>query len=195
MKYRLTFLILTGLTTSVFAQFPGGGIPGGMMPSSSQRPANIPGTATDPTPKGNGKISGVLMDSTTNKPVEFATIALLNPKTGKPIDGTTSDDKGRYTLTKIAPGEYRLQFGFVGYKNKESGIVKIDKGSEVLMGMTKMSADVRTLNEVEVVGQAALVEEKVDRLVFNADKDIMAKGGDATWMVTSPCGATPTCGC
>lgn len=31
-----------------------------------------------------------------------------------------------------------------------------------------------------VTGQAALIEEKVDRLVFNADKDITAKGGDAS---------------
>ncbi len=151
-----------------------------MPGSGNQRQTNIPGTDTDTRPKGNGKISGVLMDSTTNKPVEFATVALLNPKTGKPIDGTTSDDKGRYTLTKIAPGEYRIQFGFVGYKNKETGIVKIEKGSEILLGLTKMTADVRTLNEVQVVGQAALIEEKVDRLVYNADKDITAKGGDAT---------------
>ena len=35
------------------------------------------------------------------------------------------------------------------------------------------------LNEVNVVGQAAMIEEKVDRLVYNADKDIAAKGGDA----------------
>ncbi len=180
MKNFILFLLFTGLTTAGFAQFPGGGMPGGMPGSGTQRPPVIPGTSTDDRPKGNGKISGVLMDSTTNKPVEFATVALLNPQTGKPIDGTTSDDKGRYTLTKIAPGEYRVQFGFVGYKNKETGIVKIDKGTELMLGMTKLSADVRTLNEVQVVGQAALVEEKVDRLVYNADKDITAKGGDAS---------------
>ncbi|MBC8153522.1 MAG: TonB-dependent receptor [Bacteroidetes bacterium] len=177
MKTRLTLLFLTGLTTSGFAQFPGGG---GMPGAGNQRPAVTPGPTPEPTPRGNGKISGVLMDSTTNKPVEFATIALLNPQTGKPIDGTTSDDKGRYTLTRIAPGEYRLQFGFVGYKNKESALVKIERGTELLLGLTKMSPDVRTLGEVQVVGQAALIEEKVDRLVYNADKDITAKGGDAS---------------
>ena len=180
MKNSILFLLFASLTTTSFAQFPGGGMPGMPGGAGNQRQTNIPGTSTDPTPRGNGKISGVLMDSTTNKPVEFATVALLNPKTGKPIDGTTSDDKGRYTITKIAPGEYRLQFGFVGYKNKESAPVKIEKGSEILMGLTKLSADVRTLGEVQVVGQAALIEEKVDRLVYNADKDITAKGGDAT---------------
>lgn len=175
MKNILTLLFLVSFISSGFAQFPGG-LPGG----TGKAPVAIPGTATDNTPKGNGKISGVLMDSTTNQPVEFATIALLNPKTGKPIDGTTSDDKGRYTLNKIAPGEYRVQFGFVGYKNKETGIVKIERGTDLMLGLTKLSADVRTLNEVQVVGQAALVEEKVDRLVFNAEKDLTAKGGDAS---------------
>jgi outer membrane receptor protein involved in Fe transport len=48
------------------------------------------------------------------------------------------------------------------------------------MGSVKMAADVRTLGEVNVVGQAAMIEEKVDRLVFNADKDLTSKGGDAS---------------
>lgn len=43
-----------------------------------------------------------------------------------------------------------------------------------------MPADIRTLSEVVVTRQAALIEEKVDRLVFNADKDITAKGGDTS---------------
>lgn len=196
MKSLLSLLLVTGLVLPGLAQVPTGGVPG----DSTNRVRVSPGTTTgDSTrrnragmapaagrpdeaaaPKGNGKISGVVIDSTTNKPVEFSTIALLNPQTGKPIDGTTSDDKGRFTLGKIAPGEYRLQYSFIGYKNKETGRIRIGRGTELNLGNIKLRPDVRTLQEVNVVGQAALVEEKVDRLVFNADKDIMAKGGDAT---------------
>jgi outer membrane receptor protein involved in Fe transport len=39
---------------------------------------------------------------------------------------------------------------------------------------------VKELAEVTVTAQKAMIEEKVDRLVYNAEKDISAKGGDAT---------------
>jgi outer membrane receptor protein involved in Fe transport len=153
---------------------PGGPTTIGVQP----QPAVTPSEA-DPIARGNGKISGVLMDSTSNKPVEFATIALLNIATNKPIDGTTADTKGKFTIGKVAPGKYRLQYSFIGYKDKRSSVITIDRGSDINVGTIKLSADVRTLSEVNVVGQAAMIEEKVDRLVYNADKDIAAKGGDA----------------
>ncbi|GAB3940180.1 outer membrane beta-barrel family protein [Spirosoma harenae] len=160
--------------------------PAGSTPSTINAPESIPAqTATtpseaDPIARGNGKITGTLMDSTTNKPVEFATVALLNTATNKPIDGTTADAKGQFTLGKVAPGKYRLLFTFIGYKDKRSALLTVNKGSTITLGTIQLSPDVRTLSEVNVVGQAAMVEEKVDRLVYNADKDLSAKGGDAT---------------
>ncbi|GAB3886398.1 TonB-dependent receptor domain-containing protein [Spirosoma agri] len=161
------------------------------MPASPTKEAVAPATTDQPRPgttgseaepiaRGNGKISGALVDSSSNKPVEFATIALLNTATNKPIDGTTADASGKFVLPKLAPGKYRLQYSFIGYKDKRSNIITIERGSDINLGTIKISSDVRTLKEVNVVGQAALIEEKVDRLVYNADKDITAKGGDAT---------------
>ena len=50
------------------------------------------------TPRGNGRITGVVMDSLDNVPVQFATVALNNPTTNKPIDGTVADEKGKFSL-------------------------------------------------------------------------------------------------
>ncbi|MDB5240878.1 MAG: TonB-dependent receptor [Spirosoma sp.] len=135
---------------------------------------------TEDALKGNAKISGLLIDSLTNKPVEFATVALISTQTNKPIDGTTSDAKGQFTLAKLAPGDYRLQYSFIGYKNQDSKPFTIQKGTDLKMGAVTLMPDVRTLSEVVVSGQAAMIEEKVDRLVFNADKDLTSKGGDAS---------------
>ncbi|UFH52882.1 TonB-dependent receptor domain-containing protein [Spirosoma sp. KNUC1025] len=173
----LSFLIGTTLLTTpvvVRAQFPT--MPGG----GQQRPVAIPGTSSADTPRGNAKLTGVVVDSTTNKPVEFASIALIDTKTKKPIDGTVADEKGKFTLNKLPEGDFQLLISFVGYRNKTVSSVKLNRKGDVDLGMVKLGADVRTLKEVEVVGQASLVEEKVDRLVYNADKDITAKGGDAT---------------
>ena len=173
----LNFVLVAAMLTAsnaVRAQFPS--FPGG----GGQRPAAIPGTSSDDTPRGNAKLTGVIVDSTTSKPVEFASIALIDTKTKKPIDGAVADDKGKFTLTKLPQGDFQLLISFVGYRNKTVSSVKLDRKGDVNLGTIKLAADVRTLKEVEVVGQASLVEEKVDRLVYNADKDITAKGGDAT---------------
>lgn len=174
---RSLFLSASLLTLSIGAraQFPT--LPGG---GQQQRPAAIPGTSSDASPRGNAKLTGVITDSTTGKPVEFASIALIDSKTKKTIDGTVADDKGKFTLNKLPEGDFQLLISFVGYRNKTVSSVKLNRKGDVDLGSVKLSADVRTLKEVEVVGQASLVEEKVDRLVYNADKDITAKGGDAT---------------
>ncbi|WP_234733842.1 TonB-dependent receptor domain-containing protein [Tellurirhabdus bombi] len=187
-KFLPSIFLLTGmLATPALAQFPmggPGGFPGGGRPGQGgqrqQEKTFIPGTAEDDKPRGNGKITGILMDSTTKKPVEYATVALINTATNKPIDGTTADEKGRFSLTKLAPGSYRLQYSFIGYQAKNSNVIKIEKGSDINVGLVQLSSDVRMLKEVTVTGQAALIEEKVDRLVYNAEKDITSKGGDAT---------------
>ncbi|WP_460934378.1 TonB-dependent receptor [Spirosoma humi] len=176
-KIILSVCVGTALLTApgiVWAQFP-------TMPGGSPQPAAaIPGTSSDTSPRGNAKLTGTVTDSTTGKPVEFASIALINAETKKPVDGTVADDKGKFTLTKLPQGDFQLLISFVGYRNKTISSVKLDRKGDINLGSIKLAADVRTLKEVEVVGQASLVEEKVDRLVYNADKDITAKGGDAT---------------
>ncbi|WP_353717368.1 TonB-dependent receptor [Dyadobacter sp. 676] len=186
---QLTFLAVFSGLTSAFAQFPGGGGGGGGFRGGGggdfrggnrqQRQTVIPGTAED-TPKGNGKITGVLVDSTSKKPVEFAALSLVDTKTNNPIDGTTTDEKGEFTLTKVASGNFKILISFIGYKTKTIDNVKIDRRTELNLGTVTLVPDVVQLNEVEVVGMAQMVEEKVDRLVYNAEKDITSRGGDAS---------------
>ncbi len=179
------FLLLFSL--SAYAQ-PGGGSRGGGGGGGSResgdsrlrtRQTVIPGTAED-TPKGNGKIKGVLLDSASNNPVEFASLSLIDIKTNRPIDGTTTDEKGEFNMTKVAEGDFKILISFIGYKNKTIENVKIDRKTEIDLGKVVLAPDVVQLNEVEVIGMAQLIEEKVDRLVYNAEKDITSKGGDAS---------------
>ncbi|NIJ55243.1 TonB-dependent receptor domain-containing protein [Dyadobacter arcticus] len=192
MKLSLHLALLTILSASTltaFAQFPGGGGGGGGRPGGGggdfqrggdrQRQTVIPGTAED-TPKGTGKIKGILIDSLSKKPVEFAALALVDIKTNTPIDGTTTDEKGEFAMTKVASGNFKILISFIGYKTKTIKDVKIDRRTELDLGSISLGPDVVQLNEVEVVGMAQLIEEKVDRLVYNAEKDITSRGGDAS---------------
>jgi ferric enterobactin receptor len=123
------------------------------------------------------KISGLLMDSAATKPVEFATVALL--KDGKIIEGVTSDSKGRFVFTKVHPGQYAIQASLMGYVSKT--LEKVSAADEdIEVGIIKLAPTVQNLKEVTVTDQKALFEEKSDRMVYNAEKDISIKGGDAT---------------
>lgn len=129
--------------------------------------------------QGNSKISGIVLDSAAAKGVEFASIALFNVADNKAIDGTTADENGKFAISKVAPGDYKLMISFIGYKDKAVN-VKVEKGKDVELGAVQLASSVQNLQEVTITGEKSLVEEKVDRLVFNAEKDITSKGGDAS---------------
>lgn len=127
----------------------------------------------------SGRIIGTLADSTTAKAVPFATVALQTPD-GKLITGVTTDDKGAFTLEKVTFGTYRLAISFVGYRTRTLDNVTLTVEKPVVeLGQITLSADSRNLKEVDVVGQKALIEDKGDRLVYNAEKDISNAGGTA----------------
>jgi outer membrane receptor protein involved in Fe transport len=137
------------------------------------------GQNTD-VPKGNGRIIGVVMDSVDNVPIQFATVALNNPETGKPIDGTVADEKGKFTLVKVPTGKFDVVVSFVGYQTKTFHIHIDEKRDEVNLGVIKFSFEAELLKDVVVEGQRNLIEERVDRTVFNAENDKTTAGGDAS---------------
>ncbi len=133
------------------------------------------------TPKGNGKISGQVIDAETNQPVEFANIVLTDVKAAKTVDGAMCDLEGKFALTKVAEGTYTLSVTFIGYETKViENLVIGDKKTDIDLGKISLSTGAKVLNEVVVEGQRELIEEKVDRTVYNAEQDATTRGGDAS---------------
>jgi outer membrane receptor protein involved in Fe transport len=135
--------------------------------------------AQDQAPKGTGKISGIVIDNGTNQPVEFATIALTDA-TGKTIDGTIADAKGKFIINKVADGNYTVTISFIGYQSFTQSVSLEGKKNDINLGSIKLSEEALQLKEVVIEAQKELVEERVDRTIYNAENDATAKGGDAT---------------
>lgn len=176
MKQIITLFALMSLSFSAFSQVPGGF---GGFGAAPKKETVIPGTA-QAAPKGSAKIVGFLLDSTDSKPVEFATLALINSKTNKPVDGTVADAVGKFTLNKVAVGSYKIVVSFIGYESKTIFVTISDKNDDQDLGVIKLQQSSKMLSEVTVEGQRALIEERVDRTVYNAEKDATNRGGDAT---------------
>ncbi|MFD2936576.1 TonB-dependent receptor domain-containing protein [Spirosoma flavum] len=124
-----------------------------------------------------GKLTGMLTDSTTTKPVPFATAALMEGT--KLVTGTTTDGAGMFILPALPLGSYTLVLSFVGYRTKTLSVKLTTEQPSLQLGPILMATEGKTLGEVTVAGQKALVEDKGDRLVYNAEKDISNAGGTA----------------
>ena len=134
---------------------------------------------TSPTPPGNASISGSITDATLNQPVGFATVVLLDPTTGKTLNGTIAGEKGTFTIKQISAGAYKIQVSFLGYENKIVENVLLAADQKLELGSIALSPDANMIKEVTVTSQRALIEEKVDRLVYNAENDITNRNGSA----------------
>ncbi len=176
MKQIITLFALMSLSFSAISQIPGGF---GGFGAAPKKETVIPGTAQAAS-KGSAKIIGFLLDSTDSKPVEFATLALINSKTNKPVDGTVADAQGKFTLNKVAVGSYKIVVSFIGYETKTLFVSVSEKNDDQDLGVIKLQQSSKMLSEVTVEGQRALIEERVDRTVYNAEKDATNRGGDAT---------------
>ncbi|MFY7908873.1 MAG: TonB-dependent receptor domain-containing protein [Emticicia sp.] len=184
-KLSSIFTIIIAATTLATAQFgPGGmgGMGGGQRGDGNGRPQNtqqapafnLEGNA----PKGNSKVFGFVVDESVSTAVEFANVAIYTKDTKKVIDGTIADEKGKFSMNRVAAGEYNLVITFIGFKDKTIEI-KVEKGKDIDLGVIKLAQSVKQLEEVTVTAEKSMIEEKVDRLVYNAEKDLTSKGGDA----------------
>lgn len=128
-----------------------------------------------------GRISGTVIDSITKKPVDYATISISRSGGKAILNGTLTDEKGNFKLNDIAPGSYKISVTFIGYPTKVIDPVTTTPGKpDNNMGNILIAPSAKALNAVTVQGQTPVIENKIDKIVYNAEKDITSAGGNAT---------------
>jgi outer membrane receptor for ferrienterochelin and colicin len=131
-------------------------------------------------PKVTGRISATIIDSLTKQPVEYATVSIINTKTNKPVNGGLTDAKGKVAISGIAPGDYKMVVGFIGYTTKNVMVKTTPEKPDNNLGNIVLAGSSSTLAEVTIEGKKNIVENKIDRMVYNAEADATNAGGDAT---------------
>lgn len=127
-----------------------------------------------------GRITALILDSLTKKPIDYATISLIKNKDNKSVNGAVTDERGKLSLSNISPEEYKLSIGFMGYKTKIVAVKTTPEKPDLNVGTIYLSPTASNLKEVAITGQQSLIENKVDKIVYNAEQDITNAGGDAT---------------
>ncbi|MCX2573033.1 TonB-dependent receptor domain-containing protein [Pedobacter sandarakinus] len=163
MKQILLSVLLLGTFINANAQFPTGAFGGG-----AKKPTVF------------GRITATILDSASKQPIDYATISLINIKDNKSVNGGVTDPKGKFTLQNVAPNSYKLMIGFMGYKTKSVSITTTPEKPDQNLGTLYISSTQNNLADVQVQGTKAIIENKVDRMVYNAEADGTNAGGDAT---------------
>ncbi len=128
-------------------------------------------------PAPTGSLTGMVRDSLKNEPVPYATVVLL-PATGdKPITGVAADDAGKFALTKLAAGPFRLRVSYVGYATQTRNVTITAGATEA--GTFRLPVAGTALAEAVVIGTKPVVEIRPDRMVYNAEQDATNAGGTA----------------
>lgn len=127
------------------------------------------------------RVSGIVKDSVSNKPIEYATIALIRMKDSTIADGTITDAKGMFNMKVKTAGRFKIRISFMGYETKTTAPVMLKPGNSPIinMGEIKLNPSVNMLGGFEVKAEKQLVELQIDKKVINVDQNLTATGGTA----------------
>ena len=154
------FLLPAGLMLTFFL----------LLPALSFSQARYPGT-----------VSGRIIDSQTRLPIEYANIILRDTITKNMVQGIVSDSTGSFRINDVPAGSYFVEYSFIGYKKQQTKAVTIGrKNPKVSLGVLNLVPEALNMDEVTITGERNLMINKIDRKVFNVEKDISAQTGTVT---------------
>ncbi|MBK7341943.1 MAG: carboxypeptidase regulatory-like domain-containing protein [Saprospiraceae bacterium] len=158
MRHVLIFIFATLVGSLLLAQQPGR--PGGASPLIK------------------GTIKGILIDSLSKAPLEYASVVLTLPG-GKMLDGVVTEPDGSFRIRDVNTSTYALQCTFLGYEPKTiRELTTTPEHPDLDLGYVFLVPMGINLEEIVVAEEAPIMESKIDKIVYNADKDITNTGGD-----------------
>jgi outer membrane receptor protein involved in Fe transport len=120
-----------------------------------------------------GTIRGKAIDNTSQKSVEFASVALLSVKDSSLVKGAMTDSSGVFELSNIKEGTYILTISSVEYQKVFRGPLMVNLQQPLLdLGQVTMVTDNRLLQEVVVSGSKPIFERKTGSIVMNLDSKL-----------------------
>jgi len=127
-----------------------------------------------------GRVSGHVVDKESEEGIPFASVALFEENDAAPVQGTISDNHGKFILENLPYGRYRVEVSFIGYETDSTTTIEINAQSRrVDLGSVGLGISTVALDEVEVRAMAKTASTKIDRKVYRAADFETARGGTA----------------
>ena len=127
-----------------------------------------------------GNVSGKIIDSKTGVILEYANISLKNTSWNKIIEGTITDEKGRFFINKVRSGKYQISASYLGYDIQNIDFELTKKKPDIHLDDILLVANTEMLSEVKISEKKPIFESKIDKIVYNAENDMNEGLSDAT---------------
>ncbi|MBN1782239.1 TonB-dependent receptor [bacterium] len=125
-------------------------------------------------------LSGTIIDSVTQQPLEYATVILISARDDQQVNGTITDKDGKFNLTRLRPGEFRLKIDFIGYESRSIGGVRLSpRRTETDLGLLFLIPAVLESEGVEVSAEKPEFEYQIDKKVINVSQQPTVISGTA----------------
>ena len=125
--------------------------------------------------KGTGQILQGYVKTLEEKPVSQAHVILLNSDL-KVVAHAVSGDDGFFLITSVKKGVYKLNISCVGFEVLQQNILIEENQGD--LGVFRMQEGI-TLDEVTVIKHKKSLTTKVDRIIYDVERDSMAKNSVA----------------
>src|SRR5450631_4061001 len=93
-------------------------------------------------------LKGIIVDSTSGKPLAYATLLLKNAKTKLPAKNFIAKDDGSFEMSVVDSVDYLLVLAFTGFDNKT---ITISRAKSADLGTILLTPSGKQMKEVTVV--------------------------------------------
>ena len=131
--------------------------------------------------QGQGSVSGIIIEKTSNKPLEFANVIIKNTSDSTKLLGAITNSKGVFVFDKLPFGNYKVIYSFIGFDKVESPVFVLNsRQNKINLGNLYISESTTSLGEVSVTAQRSTFINSIDRKTFNVGEDVMSKTGSVS---------------
>lgn len=126
----------------------------------------------------SGSISGIVIENAGNKPIQYATVSILNFSDSSLVTGIITSQDGSFLIDNLSKGEYLLKVSFVGFKSYFFPTkITLNPGENFQTGQISISITNLELGETIIEGDRLEYETRFDKRIFNLSGNIAAGSG------------------
>jgi outer membrane receptor protein involved in Fe transport len=124
-------------------------------------------------------IEGMVVDFPNSEPLKNASATLSDEQSQGFVKTVISNESGYFKFDDLGAGIYTLKISFTGHRDTVIAHLKVsDSIPKLSLGNIGLVHSASDLTSVTVTGRKPVVENKIDRIVYNVGNDMMA--GDAS---------------
>jgi len=122
-------------------------------------------------------VSGIIKAKTSKTILPFVNVILKTVKDSVFVSGTVTSEEGRFYLSKVKPGNYLLEFTYIGYATSQQSLFVGNLSEYLDLKTIEIEEKSTTLQQVIITGNTTEVSEKMDKKTFSLKDNLSQSGG------------------